>query len=111
MSLSPRDAERARQFQANRSQTRQLRQGNTLLELTQVQAAIRHYQTKLIAVLDAHDEVGAKQIVQQLISLRATQCALAIRHQQEIGSLNQTTVTAERTAYLADCARLIAAIV
>lgn len=110
MTLSPRDTERARQFQANRQQTRQLERGNTLLELAQLQTAMQHYRTKLVSALESNDSSAANNYISQLITLRATQCALNLRHLRETGqAVDAAVIQAEQTAYAADCARLIAA--
>ncbi len=107
MTPSPRDAERARQFQANRQQTRQLSQGSAALELAQVHTALDHYKNKLAAAITANDEAAIENAINQLITLRSTQCALRLKQQEQNGQLTPEIIKAERDSYYADCYRLI----
>ena len=106
---SIRDAERARQFQANRHQARQIASGSTALELAQTQVALEHYKNKLAAATAAHDADTIEQTINQLITLRSTLCALRVKQKQENNELTPAIIAVERDAYYADCYRLISA--
>lgn len=107
MMPSLRDAERARQFQTNRNQTRQINQGSATLELAQVHAALDHYKNKLTAAITVNDESTIENTINQLITLRSTQCALRLKQKQEAGQLTPEIIKAERDSYYADCYQLI----
>lgn len=107
--MSLREAERARRFQTNRRQTRQLTNGNITLELAQVFTALNHYRTKLATALEKNDRPIVDQCLNQLITLRSTQCALNLKRYQETGQpVTPALIKAERAAYYADCAKLVA---
>lgn len=109
MITNPRDTERVRRFQANRHQTKQINNGNTTLELAQVFTALNHYRTKLISALEQNNRPLVDQCLNQLITLRSTQCALSLKRYQETGqSVTPALIKAERNAYYADCAKLVA---
>lgn len=110
MTLSPRDAERARQFQTNRSQTRQINQGSAALELVQVHTALDHYKNKLAAAITANDKSAIDNAISQLITLRSTQCALRLKQKQETGQITPEIIKAERDSYYADCYQLLSTI-
>lgn len=107
MTISPRDAERARQFLANRNQTRQINRGSTALELAQVQTALDHYKNKLASAMAANDSTAIDQALNQLITLRSTQCVLRLKQKQEIGQLTPEIIKNERDHYYTDCYQLI----
>lgn len=107
MTLSPRDAERARQFQVNRNQARQISHGSAALELAQVHTALDHYKNKLTAAIAANDESAIDNAINQLITLRSTQCALRLKQKQEVGQLTPEAIETERNDYYTDCFRLI----
>lgn len=110
MTLSPRDAERARQFQTNRSQTRQINQGSAALELAQIHTALDHYKNKLTAAITANDENAIDNAISQLITLRSTQCALRLKQKKEAGQITPEIIKAERDSYYADCYQLLSTI-